>query len=147
MGGNGPRANVASMLARVRLVQGDNEEAEELTRTCERIAGANQLDVQVRWRSIRAIVLAGRGELEAAERLARQAVYLADQTDQPASRAEAHLDLAQVLRLGGRSGEESRRVRARRPALKEKTATSPSATSTDGWATASPSPTATAWPG
>jgi class 3 adenylate cyclase/tetratricopeptide (TPR) repeat protein len=120
MGGNGPRANVASLLARVRLVQGDNEEAEELTRICERIAGADQLDVQIRWRSIRAIVLAGRGELEAAERLARRAVYLADQTDQPASRAEAHLDLAQVLRFGGHYGEERRELKLGAQLYKEK---------------------------
>jgi hypothetical protein len=37
-----------------------------------------------------------------AERLAREAVYLAGKTDQLDSRAEAHLDLAEVLLLGGR---------------------------------------------
>jgi class 3 adenylate cyclase/tetratricopeptide (TPR) repeat protein len=105
MRGDGPRANVAIMLARVKLVQELDDEAEELTRTCERIAGTDQVDVQVRWRSIRAVVRARRGELEDAERLAKQAVYMAGQTDQPASRAEAHVDLAEVLRLGGRHGE------------------------------------------
>jgi hypothetical protein len=36
---------------------------------------------------------------------AREAVYLAGKTDQLASRAEAHLDLAEVLLLGGHGRE------------------------------------------
>jgi class 3 adenylate cyclase len=105
MGDTGPLASVAAMLARVRLLRGDADQAEELTRTCERIAAPEQLDAQVRWRSIRAIALARRGEADEAERLARHAVYLVGKTDQLDSRAEAHVDLAEVLRLAGRAGE------------------------------------------
>src|SRR4029453_3850204 len=46
-----------------------------------------------------------RGEHNEAERLAREAVYLAGKTDQLDSRAEAHVDLAEVLLLGGRGRE------------------------------------------
>jgi ATP/maltotriose-dependent transcriptional regulator MalT len=106
----GPRAAVAALLARVLLLQGRSEEAEELTRACERIAPPNQLDAQVKWRSIRAIVLARRGEAEEAERLAREAVSQVDETDQLDSRAEARVDLAEVLRLGGRGGEAAREL-------------------------------------
>jgi tetratricopeptide (TPR) repeat protein len=62
-----------------------------------------QLDAQVKWRAIRAVILARRGAFEQAEDLARQAVDLADESDQVDSRAEAHVDLAEVLRLGGRT--------------------------------------------
>jgi ATP/maltotriose-dependent transcriptional regulator MalT len=105
MGGTGPRVNVAALLARVRLLRNRNEDAEELTRTCERLAAPDQADAQIKWRSIRAIAVARRGEHGEAERLAREAVYLAGKTDQLDSRAEAHVDLAEVLLLGGRGRE------------------------------------------
>jgi class 3 adenylate cyclase/tetratricopeptide (TPR) repeat protein len=105
MGGTGPRVNVATLLARVRLLRGRNDDAEELTRICERLAAPDQADAQVKWRSIRAIAIARRGEPGEAERLAREAVYLAGRTDQLDSRAEAHVDLAEVLLLGGRGRE------------------------------------------
>jgi predicted ATPase/class 3 adenylate cyclase len=110
MGGTGPSLNVATMLARVLLLQGQNEEAEQLTRTCERMAAPDQADAQVKWRSIRAIAVARRGEASEAERWAREAIYIAGKTDQLDSRAEAHLDLAEVLLLGGRGGEAAREL-------------------------------------
>jgi predicted ATPase/class 3 adenylate cyclase len=110
MGATGPLASVAAMLARVVLLRERGDEAEELTRTCERIAAPDQLDAQVKWRSIRAIVLARRGDAEEAERLAREAVYQVDKTDQLDSRAEARVDLAEVLRHGGRHGEATREL-------------------------------------
>jgi class 3 adenylate cyclase/tetratricopeptide (TPR) repeat protein len=105
MGGTGPMVNVATALARIRLLRGRNDDAEELTRTCERLAAPDQADAQVKWRSIRAIAVARRGEPGEAERLAREAVYLAGKTDQLDSRAEAHVDLAEVLLLAGRGRE------------------------------------------
>jgi tetratricopeptide (TPR) repeat protein len=105
MGGLGPRVNVATLLARVLLLRGRNDDAEELTRVCERLAAPDQADAQVKWRSIRAIAMARRGELPEAEKLAREAVYLAGRTDQLDPRAEAHLDLAEVMLLGGRGRE------------------------------------------
>jgi class 3 adenylate cyclase/tetratricopeptide (TPR) repeat protein len=105
MGGTGPRVNVATLLARVRLQRNRNDDAEELTRTCERLAAPEQADAQIKWRSIRAIAVARRGEHNEAEQLSREAVYLAGKTDQLDSRAEAHVDLAEVLLLGGRGRE------------------------------------------
>ena len=110
MGATGPLASVAAMLARVVLLRGRGDEAEELTRTCERLAAPNQLDAQMKWRSIRAIALARRGDEEDAESLARRAVSLADETDQLDSRAEARVDLAEVLRQVGRHGEAGREL-------------------------------------
>jgi class 3 adenylate cyclase/tetratricopeptide (TPR) repeat protein len=110
MGGVGPQANVAGMLARVLLLHGRMDEAEEMTRTCELLAPDHQLDAQIKWRAIRAVVLARRGEPEQAEELAREAIGLADDSDQVDSRAEAHVDLAEVLRLGGRRREAAREL-------------------------------------
>jgi class 3 adenylate cyclase/tetratricopeptide (TPR) repeat protein len=110
MGAVGPLASVAAMLARVVLLRGRGDEAEELTRTCERIAASDQLDAQVKWRSIRAVALARRGDSEEAERLARDAVYQVDKTDQLDSLAEARVDLAEVLRRGGRHSEAGREL-------------------------------------
>jgi class 3 adenylate cyclase/tetratricopeptide (TPR) repeat protein len=105
MGGTGPQVNVATLLARVRLLREGYDDAEQLTRTCERLAAPDQADAQVKWRSIRAIAMARRGDPGEAERLAREAVYLAGKTDQLDSKAEAYLDLAEVLLLGGRGRE------------------------------------------
>jgi class 3 adenylate cyclase/tetratricopeptide (TPR) repeat protein len=105
MGGLGPQVNVATLLARVRLLRGLNDDAEEITHTVERLAAPDQADAQVKWRSIRAIAVARRGEPGEAEQLAREAVSLASKTDQLDSRAEAHVDLAEVLLLGGRGRE------------------------------------------
>jgi tetratricopeptide (TPR) repeat protein len=108
------------MLARVVLLRGRGDEAEELTRTCERVAAPDQVDAQVKWRSIRALALARRRSSEEAERLAREAVYQVDKTDQLDSRAEARVDLAEVLRQGGRHGEAGRELERAIALYKEK---------------------------
>jgi tetratricopeptide (TPR) repeat protein len=119
MGGTRPRASVVASLARVVYLLGRSDEAEELTRVCEEIAPSDQLDAQVRWRSIRAVTLA-RSDPEEAVRLANRAVYLADTTDQIDSRAEVRVDLAEVLRLGGRRLEAKRELEAAIALYREK---------------------------
>jgi class 3 adenylate cyclase/tetratricopeptide (TPR) repeat protein len=99
--GTGPLANVAAMLARALIVQGKDVEAEGLTRICEEIAAPSELDSQVRWRALRSIILARRGRMEQAERLAREAVTRSKDSEQPDTQAEALADLAEVLRLSG----------------------------------------------
>lgn len=110
MGGTGPLANVAAMLARVLLRQERYDEAGDLTRVCEQVAAAHQLDPQIKWRSIRAVVHARRGDVEEAERLAREAVSRADETDQIETQAEARADLGEVLRMAGRSEEATKEL-------------------------------------
>jgi class 3 adenylate cyclase/tetratricopeptide (TPR) repeat protein len=108
-GGTRPRASVTAMLARVVHLRGRSEEAAKLTRECEQIAPPDQLDAQLKWRSIRAVTLA-ESDPAKAERLANEAVALADSTDQLDSQAEARIDLAEVLRLGGRRREAEREL-------------------------------------
>lgn len=111
MGGVGPKANVASWLARVLLRQDRLEEAERMARQCEECAASHQTDAQVKWRSIRAVVLARQGRAAEAERLIREALSLAEQTDQPDTQAEVRADFAEVLRLAGRRQEALRELK------------------------------------
>jgi tetratricopeptide (TPR) repeat protein len=60
------------------------------------------VDAQVGWRRVRAKLLARRGDVEEAERLAREAMALAARTDYLDLRAHTSADLAEVLRLAGR---------------------------------------------
>jgi tetratricopeptide (TPR) repeat protein len=59
----------------------------------------------VGWRTARARALVRLGDVERADRLGRQAVSLAEQTDSSDLRANALLHLAEVLRLSGRPNE------------------------------------------
>ncbi len=93
------RANVAALLARALLRQGRDPEAEHYTQICESLAALGQLDTRIKWRGIRAVVMAHRGEIKAAEELARFAVKLAKGSEQLDSQAEALTDLAEVLRV------------------------------------------------
>ena len=96
-------ATVASRLAKAVYLQGRYDEAEHLTKTSEQLAGTGDIASQIEWRSVRAKLVARRGELEHAERLAREALRLAEQTDDLGSQATVLVDLAEVLRSAGRT--------------------------------------------
>jgi DNA-binding SARP family transcriptional activator len=102
MGDRSALSGNAAILAEAVLSQGRDEEALELTAQSERAAAAEDLQVQVQWRGTRAKALARRGELDTAERLAREAVSLAERTDFLNLHGNALLDLATVLRHGRR---------------------------------------------
>jgi class 3 adenylate cyclase/tetratricopeptide (TPR) repeat protein len=69
-------------------------------------AGASDdVFTQMLWRQVRAKVLGRRGELEASEQLAREAVALGEQTEMLDARGGAYVDLADVLALAGRPHE------------------------------------------
>jgi DNA-binding SARP family transcriptional activator len=103
----------AAMLARALAAQGRNDEAYAFSVESERTAGADDLTTQVQWRGPRALVLARRGETAEAERLAREAVALAAQTDFVALQATALEDLAAVTDDDA-AGAEAARLRARK---------------------------------
>ena len=94
----------AVMLARLTYAQGRYEETEALTAASERTAQANDVYSQIAWRSTRAKVLARKGELDEAVRLARDAVAIAETSDALIAHADAWLDLAEVLWLARREG-------------------------------------------
>jgi len=102
---------VAPNLAEVLHQLGRDEEALRFT---EEVEAAAEPDVpeQFLWRKARAKVLAARGAGEQAERLAREAVGLAERTDHLEEHADALMTLAEVLRRAGRAAEAE-------PALEE----------------------------
>ena len=57
------------------------------------------------WRQVKAKVLARRGEHAEAERLAREAVAIGDETDMLDAQGDAYADLAEVLLLAGKPDE------------------------------------------
>ena len=103
MGERALRATTAAMLAQAVYGQDRHEEADELCRASERMAAREDVVTHALWRSVRAKIRACAGELDEAEALAREAVRLLEPTDLLTDRANALLDLAEVLRLGGRA--------------------------------------------
>jgi tetratricopeptide (TPR) repeat protein len=57
------------------------------------------------WRQVRAKVLARRGEYAEAERLAREAVAICDETDMLDAQGDVYADFAEVLELTGKTTE------------------------------------------
>ena len=99
------RSTTDAFRAQALLAQGRDDEAEHYTRLSEQRAARSDLLTQMMWRSVRARVLARRGELEQAEALARDAVSLAEQTDFLNHRADVLLDFTHVLHQAGRLEE------------------------------------------
>jgi predicted ATPase len=88
--------DLAAKLAEALFEQGQDDRALELSEVSERATAPDDLSAGVQWRAVRAKLLARRGEQEEAERLAREAVDLAEETDFPVLRADALLVLAEL---------------------------------------------------
>jgi tetratricopeptide (TPR) repeat protein len=102
-GETGNLSTIAAYLARVQYALGKFDAAEESTITSERCSGEDDIHSQVPWRIARALVLAGRGELDRAEALAREAVALAGETDYLELKGDAFAGLGEVLAAAGRA--------------------------------------------
>jgi class 3 adenylate cyclase/tetratricopeptide (TPR) repeat protein len=105
MGERGLLSMVVAELARVLYAQERYDEAEQLTDESERVAGTADVRSQITWRAVRGKVLARKREFARAEACARQAVGIAEQTDDLNSQGRALMDLAEVLGLAGRPDE------------------------------------------
>jgi DNA-binding SARP family transcriptional activator/class 3 adenylate cyclase len=98
-------ATVAAGLAEALLAQGRDKEALAIAATGRECAAPEDVPAQVGWRGPAAAALARRGQLDEGERLAREAVELAERTDFLDLHAGVLLNLAEVLRLGGKPSE------------------------------------------
>ena len=98
-------ATVGPMLAAALVPQGHLTEAVALTEEAERIAAPDDLDAQVKWRLARAAASSAAGERAQAERLAREAVALAERTDSVLLHADSLGGLARVLIAAGADTE------------------------------------------
>jgi class 3 adenylate cyclase/tetratricopeptide (TPR) repeat protein len=102
IGETGYLSTLAALLAEAIYLQKRYEEAERFSEVSEQNAPPEDLASQASWRSVRAAVLAQRGEGEKAEGLAREAVDIARGTDHLNLHAGSLLSLADVLAIGGR---------------------------------------------
>jgi class 3 adenylate cyclase/tetratricopeptide (TPR) repeat protein len=99
------RSTVTTKLAHALYESGEPAEAERLAIEGETMGSADDVVNFAYGRSVRAMVLADRGELAEAEKLGRGAVDYAFETDFPEVHATAYLALAHVLRRAGRDDE------------------------------------------
>jgi class 3 adenylate cyclase len=97
LGERGNLSTITAFLAEALGAQGADREAERLTEESEQTASTDDVVSQIAWRVTRAKLLARRRELERAERLAREAVARADETDWPSLRGAARAALGEVL--------------------------------------------------
>jgi predicted ATPase len=101
MGERNLLSTTVALLAQALLALRRDEEAERFAELSQELAADDDLITQVLWRGVRARTLAGRGRTEEAERLAGEAVALAERSDFVNDRADALVDLAIVHREAG----------------------------------------------
>ena len=89
------------MLGRSLCMLGRYDEAEPLAQLGRRLGDAQDALTQALWRQVQAIVDARRGRHDEAERLAREAVEIAERIDALNWQGDALCDLAEVLEAAG----------------------------------------------
>jgi class 3 adenylate cyclase/tetratricopeptide (TPR) repeat protein len=94
-------------LGRVLCALGRYDEAEPLARRGRELGDEQDAVTQALWRQVQALVHASRGHEAEAERLAREAVAITENTDSLWWQGEALCDLADVLEAAGRHDEAS----------------------------------------
>jgi class 3 adenylate cyclase/tetratricopeptide (TPR) repeat protein len=95
-------STVTGELARVLYAQGRHDEAEQMSQHAQELADADDIESQIRWRTVQAKLLARKGNCDVALILIGEAVDLVARTDAVIAQAETLVDLAEVLRHAGR---------------------------------------------
>jgi len=108
---SGFRATLGTQLADALVRLGRDDEAEDVLDDVDTFVQVDDVDPQVRRRSVRAQLLARRGEVAEAVRLAREAVAQAATTDYLLLRSDALVALAAVLRAAGDDAEAAAALR------------------------------------
>jgi DNA-binding SARP family transcriptional activator len=98
-------SSAAPALGRSLCELGRYSEAEPLARLGRELGNKQDLNAQMRWREVEALVHASRGEHAQAEQLARDAVTLSERTDGLNFQGDALCNLAEVLHMASRSEE------------------------------------------
>ncbi len=96
---------MAGYLAEALYRQERFEESGNYAKFSAEVAAPEDLATQVLWRGVSAKLLARQGNLEDAERVAREAVELIRRADDPIDQAYALMDLGEVLRMAGKHDE------------------------------------------
>jgi class 3 adenylate cyclase/tetratricopeptide (TPR) repeat protein len=90
-------------LAEAVLAQGRHEEAAGYAEQGRALGVDDDIVTQFEWRTALAKVHALRRDLDGAERLAREAVQIADKTDYMSQRGNVWMRLAEILRMAGKT--------------------------------------------
>ncbi len=98
-------STVAAGLARAHCEAQQFDEAQRWASRAEELGASDDASTQMLWRDARALVKAHRGEHATAERLAREAVEIGEQTEALNAQADTFADLGEVLALAGRREE------------------------------------------
>jgi tetratricopeptide (TPR) repeat protein len=107
MNEKGALSTLAARLADILCRQDSQQqgEIEDLLRLSEELAAADDWLTHLEIKHVRARLLARRGEFAEAISLAREALALAEGTDDPESQAWEHVELAEILVLADRPAE------------------------------------------
>jgi predicted ATPase len=119
MGDRWSASTLAAGLAQVLHAQGRFDEAVATAEESRDNAAPDDLHTQIQWRGPYAKALAEQGKLDAAQRIAQEAIVLARTTDFVNVQAAALADLGETLRLAG-DAERAAQVTLRAVALYEK---------------------------
>ncbi|MFN8619746.1 MAG: adenylate/guanylate cyclase domain-containing protein [Chloroflexota bacterium] len=98
-------STVAAFLAEALYRQDRLDEAYGFTEEAERIAAEDDAATQALWRQVRAKIVARRGDPGTGETLARTAIAIIEEAQDPESQGWAWLDLAEVLEIAGHGPE------------------------------------------
>jgi tetratricopeptide (TPR) repeat protein len=98
-------STAAAMLAQALYALDRLEEADAWAGRAATLGASDDALTQMLWRQVRAKVLARRGDVAEADRLAREAVAIGEQTEFLTGQADTHADLAEVRSVAGRSQE------------------------------------------
>jgi predicted ATPase/DNA-binding XRE family transcriptional regulator len=112
MGERGFRSVLAYQLAEALYAQGRFDEAQQMTEEAESAALPDDLSPRAGWQTVRAKLLARRGQFPEARRLADEAVALLGPTSWPVQKAEALVGKAEVSRLAGDPDDAEHCLRA-----------------------------------
>jgi class 3 adenylate cyclase/tetratricopeptide (TPR) repeat protein len=93
------------ILARAFYELDQLDEADAAAQQAAALGASDDAITQVLWRQVKAKVLARQGDHAEAERLAREAVAIAETTDMLSPQGDAYADLAEVLTLADRNDE------------------------------------------
>jgi tetratricopeptide (TPR) repeat protein len=105
LGDFGHLSSLAPLLADILYAQGRYEEAIALTDEARLKTIQGDMDAEVNWRRVHSKLLARRGQMDEALRLANEAVDFSRHSDLLNLRGMACADLAEVLRLAAQTGD------------------------------------------
>jgi class 3 adenylate cyclase/tetratricopeptide (TPR) repeat protein len=104
-------STTAAFLAEALYRQGRDDEALAFTDESASVAAEDDVATQYLWRCVRAKLLARRGDPATGEALAREAIAIIEDAQDPESQGYAWLDLAEVLAMAGRTAEAAAAAR------------------------------------